>query len=141
MTNMIWTRQLSVGNLVIDAGHQDLLGMVNNLEYAIGKQDAPQLSRLFDRFCGSARLHFRDEEKIMQSVRVPFVAHKLEHQYLLDELHKTISELAARNGAWPEYVMDHYPVFLRDWLVEHINDGIATLKPVLEKHPYDFMPV
>lgn len=140
MANLIWTKQLSVGNLVIDSGHQDLIGMINILEYAIGRRDGPQLLRMFGKFCDSAQLHFKDEEKIMLAVRFPFIPHKLEHQHLLDGLQNTLNELAAKNGVWAEYVMDHYPGFLRDWFVGHINGGIATLKPFLEEHPYDFIP-
>lgn len=140
MANLIWTKQLSVGNLVIDSGHQDLIGMINILEYAIWRKDGLQLLRMFGKFCDSAKLHFKDEEKIMQAIRFPFVPHKLEHQHLLDELQNTLNELTAKNGVWAEYVMDHYPEFLRDWFVSHIHGGIATLKPVLEEHPYDFMP-
>lgn len=131
---------MSVGNLVIDSGHQDLIGMINSLEYAIKQGDRSQLLRLFERFCDFAHLHFRDEEKILQAVKFPFISHKLEHQYLLDELQNTLCKLTAGNGAELEYPMDHYPEFLKSWFANHINDGAATLKPVLQAYPYDFMP-
>lgn len=141
MANLIWKKQLSVGNLVIDSGHQNLIGMINSLEYAIENKDSAELLRVFKRFCDFAHLHFKDEEKIMQAVKFPFVPHRLEHQHLLDELQNTLGGLAAKSGAWPEYAMDHYPEFLRDWFIGHINNGIATLKPVLQTYSYDFMPI
>lgn len=136
---MIWRKQMSVGNMVIDSGHQDLLGMINSLEYTIKQGDGAQVLRVFEKFCDFVRLHFRDEEKIMQAVKFPFIPHKLEHQYLLDELQNTLDKLAGDNGA--EHPMDHYPEFLRNWFVSHINNGAAALKPVLQAYPYDFMPI
>lgn len=130
---------MSVGNLVIDSGHQDLMGMISSLEYAIRQGDRPQMVRIFERFHDFAQLHFSDEEKIMQAVKFPFIPHKLEHQYLLDELQNTLGKLTADAGT--EYPMDHYPGFLRNWFINHINNGVATLKPVLQAYPYDFMPV
>lgn len=141
MANLIWKKQLSVGNLVIDSGHQNLIGMINSLEYAIKNKDSQELLRVFERFCDFAHLHFKDEEKIMQAVKFPFIPHRLEHQNLLDELQNTLGELVARNDIWPGSAMDHYPEFLRDWFVSHINNGIATLKPVLQTYVYDFMPI
>lgn len=140
MADMIWEKRLSVGNLVIDSGHQNLIGMINNLEHAINQKDDSRLLRVFERLCDVAHLHFRDEESIMQAVRFPFVPHKLEHQYLLGELRNTLDRLAAGKDAGAEHPMDHYPDFLRNWLVSHVNNGVATLKPVLQAYPYDFMP-
>lgn len=130
---------MSVGNLVIDSGHQDLIGMINTLEYSIRQGDRPQTVRIFERFRDFAHLHFSDEEKIMQAVKFPFVPHKLEHQYLLDEIQNTLDKLTADTGA--VHPMDHYPEFLRDWFAGHIDNGVTTLKPALQALPYDFMPV
>jgi len=141
MANLIWKKQLSVGNLVIDSGHQNLIGMINSLEYAIKNKDSSELLRVFEKFCDFARLHFKDEEKIMQAVKFSFIPHRMEHQNLLDELQNTLGGLVAKNDIWPGSAMDHYPEFLRDWFVSHINNGIATLKPVLQSYAYDFMPV
>lgn len=137
---MIWTRQLSVGNLIIDSGHQNLIGIINSIEYAVKQKNISQLLRVYEKFYDSAQLHFNDEETIMRAIRFPFVPHKLQHQNLLNELQRTHEGLVANKGAWPEHVMEPYPDFLRGWFVDHIKGGITTLKPVLEGHPYDFMP-
>lgn len=141
MAILIWKKQWSVGNLLIDSGHQNLIGMINSLEYVINNNDGPELLQMFKRFCDFAHLHFSDEEKILQAVEIPFIPHRLEHQSLLDELRASLNKLAADGSARSEYAMDHYPEFLRGWFVNHIKEGVATLKPVLAAHPYDFMPV
>ena len=138
MSNIVWEKTLSVGNLVIDSGHQNLIGMINSLEYAIHHADSTELLRVFKRFCDFASLHFKDEEKIMQAVKFPFVPHRLEHQYLLDDLQHTINKLVVRNDSLLEYA--HYPEFLRAWFIRHINDGATELKPALQDYPYDFIP-
>jgi len=131
---------MSVGNMVIDSGHQDLLGMINTLEYAIKQGDEAQILRVFERFIDFAKLHFGDEEKIMRAVRFPFVAHKLEHQYLLVELQDMLDKLAEWSRSGSGSAIEHYPEFLRKWFITHINNGAAALRPVLQAYPYDFMP-
>lgn len=142
MVSMIWGKHLSVGNLVIDAGHKDLMGIVNTLEYAIQQKDTSQMLRVLRKLYDSARLHFHDEEIILRAVSHPFVPHKLEHRQLLDELQDAMNSLNAAKkepGKMPD--LEHYPAVLRGWFLRHISEWSPALKPKLEKYPYDFMPV
>ena len=138
MTNFVWVDSLSVGNLVVDSGHQNLIGMINSIDYAMHNADHADLLRVLKRFHDFARLHFKDEEQIMQSVKFPCVTHRLEHQYLLEDLQNTINRLSLNQSH--ESALEHYPDFLQNWLLKHIEIGTAMLKPTLSAHPYDFMP-
>lgn len=137
---LIWTRKLSVGNATLDSEHKNLIGIVNSLEYAIETRDSAALLRAFKLLKDCAQVHFANEEKFAQAIDFPFAEHKLEHRHLQKELQQTGDELEVGSGRWPEYVMDHYPQFLRDWLVGHITGEDMLMKPALQTHPYDFKP-
>lgn len=140
MMTLIWTKQLSVGNEMLDSEHKDLIGMVNRIEYAIETRDITALSRAFKLLMNCVYVHFANEERFAQAVNIPFEQHRLAHQHLQKELQHTWNQLEAKNGIWPEYVMDHYPQFLREWLVECITKEDMLMKPALQAYPYDFKP-
>lgn len=137
---LIWTRKMSVGNATLDSEHKNLIGIVNSMEYAIETKDSAALLRSFRLLKDCAHVHFANEEKFAQAISFPFDQHKLEHQHLQKELQHTGDELDTTSGAWSEYVMDHYPQFLRDWLVGHITGEDMLMKPALQTRPYDFKP-
>ena len=140
MMALIWTKQLSVGNATLDSEHKNLVGIVNNIEYAIETRDSAALLRTFKLLVNYACAHFANEEKFAQAINVPFDQHRLSHRHFQKELQYTGEELEAKSGIWAEYVMDHYPQFLREWLVEHITKEDMLMKPALQTYPYDFKP-
>lgn len=138
---LIWTKQLSVGNGTLDSEHKNLIGMVNSIEFAISRRDSESLLQLLKQLKESVRDHFANEERIAEAINLPFDNHKLAHRHLQKELKSTRDELDTKGGMWPAYVMDHYPQFLREWLVEHITKEDMQMKPVLLTYSYDFKPV
>ncbi len=137
---LIWTRQLSVGNATLDSGNKSLIGMVNSIEYAIKTMDCPALLRALKLFMNCAQVHFTNEERFAQAMNFPFDQHRLAHQHLRNELQHTRNQLEARSGIWPEYVMEYYPQFLREWLIKHITKEDMLMKPALQTYPYGFKP-
>jgi hemerythrin len=132
MANFAWDKSLSVGNMIIDSGHQNLIGMIDGLDYAINNSETVELVRVFERFYDFACLHFKDEEKIMQSIKFPLIAHQLEHQCLLEMFQNTLWCLGEGKDGKGFAVLDDYPEFLRGWFAMHISSGIKTLKPALK---------
>lgn len=137
---VIWTKQLSVGNETLDAEHKRLMGIVNGVEYAIQRRDAPALLRAIKQFMECARAHFENEERFMQVAGLPLDQHDLAHRHLEKELQSTWQELSVRKGLWIEHVMEHYPQFLREWLVGHILKEDMLMKEALQTRAYDFKP-
>lgn len=135
---LIWTKQLSVGNATLDSEHKNLIGIVNSIEYAIETRDSSALLRGFKLLMDYTHAHFTNEERFAQAINMPFDQHKLSHQHLQKELQNTGDELEAKSGIWAEYVMEHYPQFLREWLIEHIIKEDMLMKPALQSYPYDF---
>ena len=136
---LIWTRQLSIGNATLDSEHRNLLGMVNGIEHAIKTRDSAALLRAFKLLVNYVHAHFTNEEKFAQVTNIPFDQHKLSHQHLQKELQHTVDELET-GGVWAEYAIEHYPQFLKEWLIEHITKEDMLMKPALQTYPYDFKP-
>lgn len=141
MMTLLWRKHLSVGNALLDNEHKNLIGMVNSIEYAIHKKDMDSLLKKIKLFKDDAGIHFANEARFAQALHSDFEQHEIAHQHLLKELQQTVDELDVRAGGWPDYVMDYYPQFLRDWLIEHISGEDMKMKPVLQSHPYDFKPI
>lgn len=137
---LIWKKHLSVGNAMLDTEHKNLLGMVNSIEYAVNKKDLATLLKMIKSFKGNADIHFANEARFAQAFNYSFSQHELAHRHLQNELQQTVNELEVKADIWPEYVMDYYPQFLRDWLIEHISCEDMKMKPVLRSYPYDFKP-
>ena len=135
-----WTKQMSVGNELMDAEHKTLLGMVNHIEDAISAKDPAALLDSFSLFANSVRAHFRDEAKLAQAIDYPFDDHVREHQYVLKELEAMKNEIAARKGKWSESAAEHYLGFLSAWSTAHIDEDDMKMKPLLVTLPYDFKP-
>ncbi len=138
MSNFTWDKSLSVGNLAIDSGHQNLIGIINSIDYAIKNPNTADLLRVLGRFYDFANLHFKEEEQIMLSINFTFVAHRQEHQDLLEDLQKNMTRLSLNTHT--ESGLKHYPDFLNDWLNQHIEVASSSLKQVLSSYAYNFMP-
>lgn len=136
--DLIWSKQLSVGNATIDSEHKDLLKMINDVEHAIRARDISTLPQLFKLLEDCVSVHFADEEKIAQAIGFDFTHNKLEHQYVQNELRHIRDELVDRNSTWSESAAAHYSYFLSEWMVEHILQEDMLMKPVLQTYPYDF---
>lgn len=137
---LIWREHLSVGNAMLDFEHKSLIGMVNSIEYTINTKDSTALLRAIKLFKDCVHTHFTNEARFAQAVNFHFEQHELAHQHLQKELWHTIDQLDAKAGAWSEYVMDYYPKFLRNWLIDHIIRLNMQMKPALQAHGYTFWP-
>lgn len=140
---LIWVTQLSVRNAMLDSEHKSLIGMVNNIEYAIGAKDGSALLKTIKLFEDEANTHFANEARFAQSFNFHFEQHDLAHLRFQEELRQKTDELAAGIdsagvGAWPEHVFG-FPQFLGDWLVGHIICDDMKMKPVLQSLPYNFV--
>jgi hemerythrin len=131
---------MSVGNEAIDSEHKTLINMVNDIERAIRARDAAALLQAFKLFEVSVHLHFRNEARIAQAIGYPFEEHKLEHQYVLNEIQIMKKELVSNEGKWSESSAEHYYGFLSEWTTMHIGEDDMRMKEILDTYPYDFRP-
>jgi hemerythrin len=140
MMKLTWTKLMSVGNESIDYEHKTLISMVNDIERAIRARNAAALLQAFKLFEASVHLHFRNEGRIAEAIDYPFETHKLEHQYVLNEIQIMKKELLSNGGKWSESSAEHYYGFLSKWTTMHIAEDDMQMKEILDTYPYDFKP-
>lgn len=136
-----WTKQLSVGNAVIDSEHKNLISIANNVRRAIRARDSSTMSHELEHLEDWLYVHFANEGKIAQAVNFDFSQHKLAQQFWLKELWLLRDELVGKSGLWSDDTIEHFSVFLSDWMIDgHIISLDMQLKPVLQAYDYNFLP-
>jgi len=136
-----WTKDLSVGNVIIDDEHRNLISMTNDVIREIRTRNVPILLHAFELLEGWLYPHFTKEERIAQAVGFPFWRHKQAQQHSLQELRNLKNELASKEGIWCDNATDHYSDSLRRWMLdEHIAQLDMQMKPALQARSYDFWP-
>ena len=137
---LAWTKQMSVGNKILDSEHRNILDLVIQIERAIRARDNESLLLVFRQFKDVIRIHFRNEAVIANAINYYFEPHNLEHQYILKEIRLIEQELMDTQGKLSESAAEHYFQFLSKWATDHINEDDMKMKAILETHPYDFKP-
>ncbi len=136
-----WTKQLSVGNAVIDSDHKNLISVVNNVRNSIRTRNAFLLVDAFVHLEDWLWIHFENEERIAQAVNFEFSGHKQEQQYALRELQHLRDELVGKGGIWSDGAVKHFNSFLENWMIDdHIVRRDMQMKPALQAHDYTFWP-
>lgn len=135
-----WSKKLSVGNASLDAEHQQIFKLVNEVDRAIGAKNISRFAEALKRLDDTARQHFLNEAKIAQAINYRFDLHNQEHQYILQEMQNIEAELSAQHGKWSASVAEHYFQFLSTWAIDHIEQDDMKMKALLKTYPYDFKP-
>jgi len=113
-----WKQDFSVGNVEIDAQHQKLVGLLNELHEAmsqgVGKIKAGEIVLQMVEY---SRYHFAFEEKFMRSISYSDLdAHIKEHEAFTS---KAIGfEKDIQEGKFNTSIS--IATFLKDWLTNHI---------------------
>ena len=118
MPLMTWTENYSVGIKSIDAQHQKLINMVNELQDAMlaGKAN-DQIGKILDGLVTYTVTHFAYEEKLFaQHGYADAKAHKAEH----DKLTAQVADFQAQFKSGKAKLSAQLMNFLRDWLNGHI---------------------
>lgn len=138
--NFAWTKQLSVGNAILDSEHRNLITKINNILHLIEAGDYAALPDAFELLETWLMTHFENERTFAQAINFDFGQHELAHRRLLDELRHLKDELASENWAASNSRTVPYYQLLRDWLIGHITDEDMRMKPALHGCQYDYIP-
>lgn len=111
-----WTPDLSVGDRVLDAQHEELFRALNRVGTALRKGEAPAtVDRLLGFLVDYLQAHFLEEEKLMAEVHCSDAArHRAAHERLLLQLQGYLLPGGVR-------VSEQVLVFLRAWMVDHFQ--------------------
>ncbi len=115
---IIWSDSFSVGNAEMDAQHQKIIAMINDLIDAQTSQELPTRlhQALHDMFLYS-RNHLSDEEALLRDLDFPDLdAHIAEHEEYIERM-ATLSLAASSNETITSLEVIQ---FLRSWWQQHI---------------------
>jgi len=126
-----WSKIVEIGHPVVDAEHRYLTQLINNFfdQYEAGKGHV-DLSRLFTHLTKYIRVHFRNEEALMQAVDYPYFE---PHRKLHERLVKQCMELSEEYLDGEEAAPEHMFAFLKEWWVGHISESDTTIQPYVDK--------
>jgi hemerythrin-like metal-binding protein len=137
---MKFSKELSVGNRILDGEHKKLHEIINGMIHAVASRDVTMLVEAFELLENSLYAYFAVEENIALAVDFDFEQHRLVHQGLLYKFRHIKNELLTRNDTQPALDDKHYIDALKNCLIRHIKVDDKPLKAVLETHFYDFKP-
>jgi len=135
MAFLDWRASFSVSNSRMDADHQRLFEIINELhEGILAQRGRVELGPILEELLDYTRRHFSAEELLMETANYPdLAAHKRAHQGLLarvqemDQAHRQ-GEREAR-----EAVPQAFAFLLKDWLTEHILEMDRAYAPYLAR--------
>lgn len=137
---MLFSKDLSIGNRIIDSEHKRLHNIINRIVRSIVASDVAALLETFELLENCLCNYFVVEENIAQAVNFDFTQHRLAHQNLSDKFQRIKDELTAKDGMWSKDEGKGYADSLMDCLIQHIKVDGKPLKIVLDTHFYDFKP-
>lgn len=137
---MLLSKELSVGNRLLDSEHKNLHDIINVITSLIMTRDVAALPQAFELLENCLCAYFVVEENIAQAVEFDFTQHRLAHQGLLNKFQRIKDKLMAKNGMWPKLDKGYCAYYLRDFLIQHIKVDSKPLKTVLNTCLYDFKP-
>lgn len=117
---MIWSESYSIGCERVDAQHQELCHLVDELELNIDNEASGKtLAEALKFVVNYTRHHFNDEEKLMKVVAYPQLEeHKKLHNDLIHQVTEILLQLRDGKKLEPAELLN----FLTSWVKNHIVD-------------------
>jgi diguanylate cyclase (GGDEF)-like protein/hemerythrin-like metal-binding protein len=118
LLRLIWKAEFCSGHSLIDAQHQELFGIANQLFDVVLSTDAPgEIFPVIARLLEVLEQHFQDEEGVLEECGYPEIReHKSEHARLLAEGQALAAEFKA--GDSPVGKVFHYLTF--EMIAQHM---------------------
>ena len=114
-----WKDDYSVGIDSIDQQHKKLLNLINQLQTAVDYPTGEEFEReALDELVDYTKTHFSYEEGLMEQNGYPeFESHKAQHENMIQKVEEVLSEYQQNR----DKAMSNAIVFLKSWLINHIN--------------------
>lgn len=119
MKIVTWSDEYSVDIQEIDEQHKVLVGLINELYGALcHKDNYDEVRHVLDELMNYTRVHFAVEECLLRLFEYPkYDAHKDIHDSIINKL----DQLYAQFKGGDNKVGMELLLFLKDWLMDHIN--------------------
>lgn len=135
MTYFAWLPDYSVGDATLDAQHQELIKLMNELHALLHEPaDAQNEGRIETIFSGLAAYivkHFAYEEQRIAAAGYPeekLAAHRHEHDALVKQVRQYQTKVLAGEH---ESLKDLLPYLYGEWLIHHICQRDRDYMPYL----------
>ncbi|MEE8366199.1 MAG: bacteriohemerythrin [Gammaproteobacteria bacterium] len=114
-----WKDEYSVGIESIDRQHKKLLNLINSLQTAVYFSTGEVFEReTMDELVDYTKTHFSYEEGLMEQHGYPeFESHRVQHQEMIARVEEVLAEYKQDRDT----AMKNATIFLKDWLINHIN--------------------
>jgi hemerythrin len=126
-----WKDDYSVGNLILDEQHKELIRMTAELYEACRQGGDTEKASFMKTIRGAAqyvREHFSTEEKIMKEVNYPdYRAHKKEHEDFINEVLRQAKNYEHNKP----FVPSAFVKFLLEWILTHVVGSDKKYVPYL----------
>ena len=118
MQRLKWDASFEIGVAKVDAEHQRLIEVYNELyDAAQAGVTGPDLYNLCFKLCTYTEQHFKHEEQIMRELAYPgYDQHHTHHAYLLTE----IATITLRYGEDLTGISARVMDYIWEWLLNHI---------------------
>ncbi len=125
MSLINWRDEFSVGVDAVDHEHREMIGLINDLDDAMGKDaDHAAVVKLLGEIYARIAAHFALEETVMRKARYAALEpHKQDHELLLDELTDVIDSVDADG----RYDRKDLSTTLDRWFSDHFRTHDAKL--------------
>jgi len=138
MEEIIWQETFSVGIPEMDAQHQKLIAMINNLIAEQKNVTAPEtIADLLTGMMDYTREHFRAEEYLMAEYGYE---EKDRHVKLHEEFIRKTLEFCSATGIGPNILSVALLEYLQKWLIDHILKEDMQYKAFYDSKGIKFQP-
>lgn len=132
MALMTWNDRMSVGIDSIDAQHQGLVQMLNDLSDAMNAGHSDQVvGKVLEGLATYTVEHFSHEEQLMDRFGYP---KRAEHKRIHADLVRQVVDIKSRFDAGASETLSFEVLnFLKRWLLKHIQGDDASLGKFLQR--------
>lgn len=136
MPFMQWTVAMSVGVPELDADHQVLIKIINELEANAEDQTRQSVVRqALYALLRYAEYHFGREEKVLAACNyLGLDEHKKEHRAFIQKMRGTADRFDADPEREADVISKELLTFLKDWLNHHILIEDMAYRPLAESN-------
>lgn len=116
-----WSRDFSIKNIQLDKQHElifEITNLANDLAFKIEdnkSQYKDDLKQILAKLFHYVKIHFKDEEKFMESINFPLLEeHKKSHKILIDKTKELLEHSSDITRMSKEL-----SVLTKDWILDH----------------------
>lgn len=133
---ILWRKEMSVENDLIDQDHRYLLCLFNSIELILSDKGLhDQLPFYFDQLLEYSKFHFDREEKIQLKSNYPgHYKHKQKHIQITQRLEEVNEALKNNEAGVDNSLLE----LVREWIVDHLIKTDKEMSSHLKQFPRNY---